>query len=266
MTEREWLACADPVEMLEFLRDKASGRKLRLFACACCRRVWHIMNHKAGQDAVCVAEHFADGFSSQDEMQIAFNAAFAQAETMVNAWSSAQLDARQRLETQQELSRTETDAYWIDFRNYATTNLNASAYYAAAWSATIRFDPHGPSYDAADAAAGINSSPGDDYEDRAAFECERSVQSVILRDIIFNPFRHIAINPMWLTPTVTNFAQSAYDERIMPSGELDPARLAVLSDALEESGCDNAAILGHLRSPGPHVRGCWIIDLLLGKE
>lgn len=86
-----------------------------------------------------------------------------------------------------------------------------------------------------------------------------------LRDLVGNPFRPVTIDPAWLTPTVATLAQSVYDERIMPSGELDPDRLAVLSDALEEAGCDNADILSHLRSPGPHVRGCWAPDLLLGK-
>ena len=47
---------------------------------------------------------------------------------------------------------------------------------------------------------------------------------------------------------------------------MKPERLAVLFDALEEAGCDDAEILNHLRSPGPHVRGCWAVDLLLGKE
>jgi hypothetical protein len=60
-------------------------------------------------------------------------------------------------------------------------------------------------------------------------------------------------------------AQTAYDERILPAGTLDPDRLAVLADALEDAGCDNADILSHLRGPGPHVRGCWVVDLLLGK-
>jgi hypothetical protein len=87
-----------------------------------------------------------------------------------------------------------------------------------------------------------------------------------LRDVVGNPFRPIAVNPIWLTPTVSNLARAAYEERIMPSGELDLARLAVLSDALEEAGCDDADILNHLRSPGPHVRGCWVVDLVLGKK
>jgi hypothetical protein len=52
----------------------------------------------------------------------------------------------------------------------------------------------------------------------------------------------------------------------LPAGQLDPTRLAVLADAVEEAGCTDADLLGHLRGPGPHVRGCWAVDLLLGKE
>ena len=60
-------------------------------------------------------------------------------------------------------------------------------------------------------------------------------------------------------------AQAAYDQRTLPAGHLDPARLAVLADALDEAGCTDADVLNHLRGPGPHVRGCWAVDLLLGK-
>jgi hypothetical protein len=65
---------------------------------------------------------------------------------------------------------------------------------------------------------------------------------------------------------IMRLAQAAYDNRILPAGTLDPARLAILADALEEAGCDNADILSHLRGPGPHVRGCWPVDLLLQKS
>jgi hypothetical protein len=85
-----------------------------------------------------------------------------------------------------------------------------------------------------------------------------------LRDVIGNPFRPVPISPDWLTPEVTTLAQAAYDERL-PAGTLALDRLAVLSDALEDAGCDSADLLGHLRTPGPHVRGCWVVDLLLGK-
>jgi hypothetical protein len=90
-----------------------------------------------------------------------------------------------------------------------------------------------------------------------------------LRDIFGNPFRPVTISPAvlaWNAATILRLAQAAYHERHLPEGTLDDGRLAVLADALEEAGCTNADILGHLRGPGPHVRGCWAVDSLLGKE
>jgi hypothetical protein len=66
---------------------------------------------------------------------------------------------------------------------------------------------------------------------------------------------------------VTQLARAAYGPRRVPKrGTLDPALLAALADALEDAGCNDADLLGHLRSPGPHVRGCWAVDLVLGKS
>ena len=78
--------------------------------------------------------------------------------------------------------------------------------------------------------------------------------------------RPVTLNPAWLTPTVVQLAQAVYEERQLPEGTLDPAHLAVLADALEEAGCTDEAILTHLRGPGPHVRGCHVIDLILGRS
>jgi hypothetical protein len=64
---------------------------------------------------------------------------------------------------------------------------------------------------------------------------------------------------------VLSLAQAAYDQRILPSGRLDNTRLGILADALEEAG-GNPDIFGHLREPGPHVRGCFVVDALLAKE
>lgn len=91
-------------------------------------------------------------------------------------------------------------------------------------------------------------------------------QTALLRCISGNPFHPVTINPSWQAPTVIALAQTAYDNRILPAGTLEPDRLAVLSDALEDAGCDNADILNHCRQPGDHVRGCWVLDLLLGRE
>lgn len=90
-------------------------------------------------------------------------------------------------------------------------------------------------------------------------------QAALNRDIFGNPFRSVSVDPAWLTEDAVSLAQAAYYQRVLPAGEMDLDRLAVQSDALEEAGCDDPIILDHLRGPGPHVRGCWVIDLLLGK-
>jgi hypothetical protein len=98
------------------------------------------------------------------------------------------------------------------------------------------------------------------------WEAERKEQAALTRDIFGNPFRPVVFDPIWRSATVIALAQATYDDRILPAGALDADRLAVLADALEDTGCDNANILSHLRGPGPHVRGCWALDLLLGKK
>ena len=95
---------------------------------------------------------------------------------------------------------------------------------------------------------------------------ERRFQCRYLRDIIFNPFRHVSFIPAWSTPNLTSLLQTAYDERVLPSGVVDSARLTTLADTLEESGCTNADIQSHCREPRPHVRGCWALDLMLEKK
>lgn len=96
---------------------------------------------------------------------------------------------------------------------------------------------------------------------------ERLYQARILRCLFGNPFRPVRINPEWLTPTVLSLAQAAYDHRSLPSGTLENERLAILADVLQDADCDNPDILNHLRQQqSQHVRGCWVIDLLLGKE
>ena len=102
-------------------------------------------------------------------------------------------------------------------------------------------------------------------------EVEEVAQAALLRDIFgplsFRPLLPIA--PALLAQNdglVVKLAQAAYEERSLPAGTLNPARLAVLADALVDAGCANEEILGHCREQTIHVRGCWLLDLLLNRE
>jgi len=99
-------------------------------------------------------------------------------------------------------------------------------------------------------------------ESRETIDREKSALLLIARDIFGNPFRPLRVDPKWLTwndDTVARLARGIYEEQ-----EFD--RLPLLANALEDAGCQDAEILDHCRRPGNHVRGCWVLDLLLDKE
>ena len=222
MTESEWLACTDPQQILEFVRDRASDRKRRLFTCTCCRRVWDALTDQRSRSAVEAAERYADGLAGREELA-------AQAEA-AEAPASAVASARAREAVVSPVPHVTQAAL-------AAAGERADATIWAAWATS---------------------------EATRVPDQERRHQCALLRDLV-NPFRPVTPEPAWSTPQVVALAQAAYEQRELPAGTLDPARLAVLADALEEAGCDQADLLGHLRGPGPHVRGCWAVDLLLGR-
>lgn len=80
-----------------------------------------------------------------------------------------------------------------------------------------------------------------------------------IRDIFGNPFRPVTVDSSWLTSTVLPLASGIYEEKAFD-------RMPILADALQDAGCDNAEVLEHCRGPGPHVRGCHVLDLILGKS
>jgi hypothetical protein len=88
---------------------------------------------------------------------------------------------------------------------------------------------------------------------------EYAAQADLLREIFGNPFRPVAFSPDWRTDTVMALAAQMYESR-------EFSAMPILADALEDTGCSNKTILEHCRGPGPHVRGCWVVDLVLGQE
>ena len=229
MTEDEWLACIDPPKMLEFLRGKAGARKLRLFACACCRRL-QLSEDSPAMHIVEAAERHADGLAGRKELQL----------------MSSKLGARGGY----------SSAWALNNALHSVLHVQAqeAAQGASAFCGDYAY------FRLIERVAG--TSPGDQQKTVNAKRDEQEKQTILLRDIVGNPFWLPAVSPAWRTwsnGTVEKLAQCIYDERTFN-------RLPLLADALEDAGCADAEILGHLRSPKPHVRGCWPLDLLIGSS
>lgn len=242
MTEAEWLACNKPDPMLAFMRRRLSQRKLRLFAVACCRRVWEGVTPYA-RLAVEVAERFADGLADRQERAAARTAVRKDAEA-AHCWNGA-------------MACGFFAADHSAWRAAKIAAINASgARPPAAWLEAKK--KRRPS-----SALQRASRAGWEEVDRI----ESIAQSQFLRDMI--PFYRVGIDAAvlsWNHNTVVRLAQAAYDAQFLPAGILDATLLAILADALEEAGCSDRIILEHLRKLGTHVRGCWVVDLILGKE
>jgi hypothetical protein len=87
---------------------------------------------------------------------------------------------------------------------------------------------------------------------------EELAQALLLRDIVPDPFRPVSLEQRWLTSTVVALAGGIYDEKAFD-------RLPILADGLQDAGCEDESVLGHCRGDGPHVRGCWVVDQVLGR-
>ena len=243
MTESEWLASTDPRAMVEAVRGKASNRKLRLFVLAVSWLIGPTKDQSGLLKARANAERMAEG-------------------DVPGQWS---------------------EKFWVD-------NPNAiGAAQQAVWSQSPRM--------AAPIASLLRDIVGNPFRVVTLVACNCGACVAPGKQHHNGP---CAVRRL-RTPTVRNLAQVAYDERDEVTGHLDPLTLAALADALEEAGCkrelcqecggsrriwvdyppvephwngchdcdcglDPQSFLGHLRSPGPHVRGCWAVDLVLGKE
>jgi hypothetical protein len=225
MTEEQWLKTRAHAQglvwnlrsMTQVTRTKRGKRKLRLFACECCRLIWERLRDPRLQKAVEVAELFADGEAGKDELEAV--------RCLVTPFRMGYVPKEPDV----------LDRIAIDLA-VATTNPRA---FEAAFSMTVYEFP----------LAGYRTSQADGE----AILCDQ------LRCVVGNPFRPVSAAPAWLTPQALALARTAYEKRRFED-------LPLLADTLEEAGCTVASILAHCRGPGPHVRGCWVVDLVLGKE
>ena len=281
MTEAEWLACEDPAKMLEFLRGKAGERKLRLFIADCCRRVHNLLPNDllrdaAGRQAVAVAELLAESPSDAGEYCAAFTAVQMAADCELRLHEEPILASTLR----RPLPALLVLAVALRPKNDVTGHL---------WNAVAHQDVVGgeEETDLVQQAIGSGRYAADaltenaletrianrgllerlfnlrpQADDSLVEQCrtdEIRRQIGLLHCIFGNPFRPATLDPARRTATVTSLAQAIYNERAFD-------RLPILADALEDAGCTSADVLSHCRSGGEHVRGCWVVDLVLGKE
>jgi hypothetical protein len=216
MTESIWIVSDDPDWMLHQVNRSASERKLRLFACACCRLIWPLLSDERSRRGVEVSERYADSLASDEELEAAVTA-----------------------------SKVARDAFQTPFLNQQTPYPGDTVFSApeAALSAV---------------EASVFSAVAETGE--IGNTTMYLAQAKLIRDIFGNPFRPATCAPAWRTDTATALAQQMYDTR-------DFSPMPILADALQDAGCTNDDILHHCRdSKQVHVRGCWVVDLVLGKQ
>jgi hypothetical protein len=216
--------------MLRFLGARAIERKFRLFACGCVRQVWHLLESQESRRAVEAAERYADGLVGPGELRIAWHAALD--------WA--------RDHAQEPVQGTATAAAAAAARPDAEQAARMAAW-AAAW--VVGYLPAETPERTRKAAA------------RSARFTARSRQADLLRCIFGNPFHPVLVDPGWLSwgngiPVAT--ARQMYDEG-------NWGGLPMLGDLLRKAGCGDPHLLTHCHQLGPHARGCFLVDALLGR-
>jgi|SRR5579883_86267 len=243
MTEQQWLTSRNPGQMLDYLRPDENARKTRLFKCACCYLMWPLLVDERSRKGVQVAERNADGTATAKELKEAINA--IQDATGV-------IERRRRPRTVSEdlfLARKAAAAVALD------TTMN-TGFWAAGIARWIRHPAEAgtkpdPSFPPSPMPL---SAPG-----KTQTHLYRWLGHLV-RDIFGNPFRPVTFSPSWHTDTAVTLARQMYESR-------DFSAMPILADALQDAGCDNDDILTHCRDPKhPHVRGCWVMDLVLRLE
>jgi hypothetical protein len=242
--ERRWLTSGEWLKLWFHSSEVGlrTERKTRLFAVAACRRFMHRLVDPRCRRAVEVCEAYADGQASAKELRAACDGA---------KFDDAPPAPRQ----QTAVCRAAAGAtHWICYAEYKVGRTTEAAPSVHGYEALI--------------AAGLmdedDQNAPDDERSRAVFDEGHAkgerIQADILREVIGNPFRPVALDPAWPTDTVLALARQMYDAR-------DFGAMPILADALQDAGCDSADVLDHCRDASAvHVRGCWVVDLLLGKK
>lgn len=238
MTPDEWRSCEDPMPMLEFLSGtkKASSRKLRLFAVAICRRVWPLLVEERSRAAVETAEAFADGAVPTGDRRMARTAAL-------------------------EVIQQRNAGYGPSFGSSALRSAASAAYHVLGKPASDAARICSQQVRQATAHYAVPERPAHPLDTWNAIATEEGKEHCrILRDL-FEPFHVVQLNSavrQWNDEAIPKMAQDIYQRGRWSD-------MHILANALADAGCADREMLAHCRSPEPHARGCWVVDLLLGK-
>jgi hypothetical protein len=232
LNESDWLFCHDPDEMLRHLRSKKhkpSLRKLRLLAVAACRGFDTLLD-TASQQALDVAERHADGQATDEELSAAHEG------FLVPNWPRPPrgLSLQQRLDPEWQRRKATAKHVWTTIEGATRSDRADTSKIFFAVSVLHGTGPLPPGVDPAAVAA-------------------------VIREVFGSPFHPVEADGLGSVSTASKLAATIYDERAWD-------RMPILADALEEAACSDAELLQHLRCDGRHVRGCWALDAVLGKE
>jgi hypothetical protein len=229
--EATWHKSTQLFELFAYLRERLSDRKRRLFALACCRRFAHLLDDPRSRHGLNVAERYAEGLADERERLLAeedaFEAHLQMRESRLDAFAQVVWSRQAELLT-----------------HSAALTLTLGIFYAE---------------DAADYSRWSLAAAGRGWRTE---QDEEAVQCRLLRDVAGPPFRPVTVEPAWRVyndGAASQMARWIHEQRDFDS-------LPILGDALEEAGCADEVILEHCRGGGEHVRGCWVVDLVLGLD
>jgi hypothetical protein len=241
MTEEEWLRSDSLPEMYGAALLRFSDRRLRLIACAVVRQLWQHL-HEPGRALVEIAERYADRQATWQELRSAYELAEEAFEELAKPLRRARRLVGPRENPPDPAAYPRTLAAWL-------ADVVAADYLLEYWYTLLT------AYDSVGRWHGVQILP--------ATEPLHALARDIVRDIVGCPHQPApVVDPVWLTwnrGIVRGIAEEIYNGRCFD-------QLPILADALEEAGCNSALILDHCRRPGLHVRGCWVLDLLLSHE
>lgn len=233
MTEAEWLTTSE-VETL-WSSTPLSPRKERLLCVACCNCVRNFYTDQIVHVAIETAEQYADGNINEPHLLATRAAVYASLSPVVEEAARPDFGAQDA-----------KNAVRIACEEWPNSLDCAEVVASAVWCRE---------HD-------VQGGPADSPDGYKPFESATSVMREklcqFLRDIGGNPFHPVTFDPAWRTSTVLALASQMYNTR-------DFTPMPILADALQDAGCEHEDILTHCRGPGPHIRGCWVVDLVLGK-